>query len=175
MLYSPSRTVCSIPISSQPLLDDSLTFADWDTGSAAIETAQGKAVADASVTAGVTLLIWSSLPNVTEMTKGKITTVHHFDSKAEVERYIRTLPIVSAFFMAGWYMQNHIFWTPPKMVRLLHLISSMMLVLIGSYSRKMALQCSRKLGFPMVCSYLPSFLHPKVLRSCSDTMRELRT
>lgn len=42
--------------------------------------------------------------------------VHHFDSKAEVEEYIRGLPIMSAFFMAGHYMQNHIVYMPPKVV-----------------------------------------------------------
>lgn len=30
----------------------------------------------------------------------------HFDSKAEVEQYIRSLPLTSVFFMAGGYMQN---------------------------------------------------------------------
>lgn len=54
------------------------------------------------------------------MTKGEITTVHHFDSKAEVEAYIRGLPILSTFFMAGWYMQNHIAFMPPKLVRTLN-------------------------------------------------------
>lgn len=73
-------------------------------------------MADASVAAGVTLLIWSSLPNVTEMTNGAVTFVEHFDSKATVETYIRGLSIMKAFFMAGWYMQNHIHFMPPKAV-----------------------------------------------------------
>ena len=38
--------------------------------------------------------------------KGKVTSVHHFDSKAEVEEYIRGLNIPAAFVMAGWYMEN---------------------------------------------------------------------
>jgi hypothetical protein len=63
-------------------------------------------MADASVAAGVTLFIWSSLPNVTQMTNGELTHVSWFDSKAKVEAYIRGLPITSAFFMAGYYMQN---------------------------------------------------------------------
>ena len=30
----------------------------------------------------------------------------HFDSKADVEKYIRSLGIPASFFMPGWYMQN---------------------------------------------------------------------
>ena len=44
-------------------------------------------------------------------------TVHHFDSKAEVEIYIRGLPIKSVFYMAGAYMQNYGNIFRPKMVR----------------------------------------------------------
>lgn len=81
-----------------------------------VEIAQGIAVADACVKVGVKLLIWSSLPSVTKMSDGKVTDLKHFDSKALVEEYIRKLPIMSAFFMAGWYMQNHLGFMPPKAV-----------------------------------------------------------
>jgi len=91
----------------------------WEKASLAVEIAQGKAIADASVAGGVTLLIWSSLPNSTRMTGGKSTALKHFDSKAEVEVYIRSLPIKSAFFMAGWYMQNHVSFLPPLIVSLI--------------------------------------------------------
>jgi NmrA-like family len=40
------------------------------------------------------------------MTNGELTHVSWFDSKVEVETYIRGLSIMSAFFMAGYYMQN---------------------------------------------------------------------
>lgn len=83
-----------------------------------MEITQGKTIADVSVATGVTLLIWSSLPNITEISNGKMTGVKHFDSKATVETYIRGLPIKSVFYMAGWYMQNHIFYMPPKLVSL---------------------------------------------------------
>ncbi|KAL8841788.1 MAG: hypothetical protein Q9170_000821 [Blastenia crenularia] len=62
-------------------------------------------MADAAVAAGAEYIIWSSLPNVTAMTKGAITSVKHFDSKAEVETYIRALPIKSAFYLPAMYMQ----------------------------------------------------------------------
>ncbi|KAJ5117422.1 hypothetical protein N7448_011054 [Penicillium atrosanguineum] len=82
----------------------------WDAQnnkSAAVEIVQGKAVADASHAARVALLIRSSLPSVTQISNGAITTEHHFDSKAEVEAYIRGLPFPSSvFFLPGWFMQN---------------------------------------------------------------------
>ncbi|KAH7321523.1 hypothetical protein BKA65DRAFT_540728 [Rhexocercosporidium sp. MPI-PUGE-AT-0058] len=87
----------------------------WERASKEGEVAQGKAIADASVAAGVELLIWSSLPSVTKLSKGKVA-LKHFDSKAEIEDYVRSLPILSVFFMAGWYMQNHISHMRPQPV-----------------------------------------------------------
>ncbi|KAL8697175.1 MAG: hypothetical protein Q9201_007262 [Fulgogasparrea decipioides] len=80
-------------------------YADWDKASAEVEVARGKAIADAAVAVEAELIIWSSLPNVTAMTNGKITVWENFDSKATVETYIRELPIKSAFFMPAMYMQ----------------------------------------------------------------------
>ncbi|KAL8953918.1 MAG: hypothetical protein Q9222_000205 [Ikaeria aurantiellina] len=87
----------------------------WEKASPDVEIAQGKAMADASVAAGAELIVWASLPDVTAMTDGKLPGVKHFDSKAVVERYIRTLPIKSAFFMPALYMQmmTHIFRPRP--------------------------------------------------------------
>lgn len=64
-------------------LTDSLSIV-WDKSSAEAEIFQGKAIDDASLAADVSLIIWSSLPNVSKMSHGELTTVHHFDSKAEV-------------------------------------------------------------------------------------------
>jgi hypothetical protein len=50
------------------------------------------------------------------MSNGEITAAKHFDSKAEVETYIRTLNIQSMFFMAGWYMQNNLGFMKPHLV-----------------------------------------------------------
>ncbi|OBT45176.1 hypothetical protein VE00_04284 [Pseudogymnoascus sp. WSF 3629] len=94
--------------------DSYAVFGVWEQASQAIEIAQGKAIADSSVAAGVSLLIWSSLPNITKISEGKLTAVKHFDGKAEVEEYIRTLPILSAFYMPGFYMQNHIAYMRPQ-------------------------------------------------------------
>lgn len=94
-------------------------YIDWESRDAAVEVAQGKAVADAARAAGVSLFIWSSLPNVTKFSNGELTTVHHFDSKAKVEEYIRTLSFPSSvFIMTAFFMQNisSPIVAPPKVV-----------------------------------------------------------
>ena len=40
------------------------------------------------------------------MTKGKFPKVSHFDSKANVEKYIRSINIPATFFMPGYYLSN---------------------------------------------------------------------
>ena len=71
------------------------------------EVAQGKTIADAAVAAGVEFLILSTLWHVTKTSGGKYGKALHFDSKAEVEEYIRSLPIKTAFFAPGSFMQNY--------------------------------------------------------------------
>lgn len=85
----------------------------WETGSAETEIKQGKAIADAAKEAGIQHFIWSSLPNVTEMSKGELTDVKHFDSKAAIEAYIREIEIPASFYLPGFYMSN----LPGKMFR----------------------------------------------------------
>ncbi|CAG9945430.1 unnamed protein product [Clonostachys rosea f. rosea IK726] len=80
----------------------------WEKGSAELEESQGKAVADASKAAGVEHLIFSSLINVTEASKGALPHVHHFDSKAAIEQYIRGIGIPATFIQPGFYMSNYI-------------------------------------------------------------------
>ena len=67
---------------------------------------QGKAIADEAVAAGVQCLIWSTGTNVTKITDGELKCVTQFDVKAEIEDYIRSLPIRSAFYAPGSFMQN---------------------------------------------------------------------
>lgn len=40
------------------------------------------------------------------VSNGKLARVYHFDSKAHVEEYIRSLGIPATFFMPGFYMPN---------------------------------------------------------------------
>ncbi|KAL8709764.1 MAG: hypothetical protein Q9220_005550 [cf. Caloplaca sp. 1 TL-2023] len=55
---------------------------------------------------GVEHLIWSGLINVKKLTNGKYPNVYHFDSKADIEAYIRSIGVPSSTFMPGFYMSN---------------------------------------------------------------------
>jgi uncharacterized protein YbjT (DUF2867 family) len=70
------------------------------------EIARGKAMADAAVAAGLEYIIFSSLPASIKISSGKYRGIAHFDAKAEVEEYIRGLPIKSTIYTPGWFMQN---------------------------------------------------------------------
>ncbi|KAL1890324.1 hypothetical protein Sste5346_008326 [Sporothrix stenoceras] len=82
----------------------------WDSLSKATEITQGKNIVDACVSGGVKHLVWSSLPNVTKLTDGKLVHVEHFDSKAEVSQYAETQKVQSGLmvthFMPAYFMQN---------------------------------------------------------------------
>ena len=72
----------------------------------------GKQLADAAVEAGVKHIIFSSLENVDKITEGK-KFAPHFTDKANIEQYIRTLPITSSFiYMAFFYTNLMEFYTP---------------------------------------------------------------
>lgn len=78
----------------------------WETANPADELHQGKTVADAAKAAGVVHLIFSSLINVTEATKGRLSHVPHFDGKAEIERYIKDSGTGCSFVLPGYFMSN---------------------------------------------------------------------
>ncbi|KAL6245996.1 hypothetical protein RBB50_007149 [Rhinocladiella similis] len=83
-----------------------LTVPSFGPDSRAREYDTGKAIADAAVAVGATYIILSTLPNVSVLSGGKYTKVTGFDAKADVEDYIKALPIKSAFFAPGSFMQN---------------------------------------------------------------------
>ncbi|KAE8391275.1 hypothetical protein BDV23DRAFT_193322 [Aspergillus alliaceus] len=78
----------------------------WEIFSAEVEVQQGKNIADVCKDEGVQHLVWSSLLNVNKLTNGVLSKVYHFDGKAEVEEYIRSIGIPATFFLAGFYMSN---------------------------------------------------------------------
>ncbi|KAL8714715.1 MAG: hypothetical protein Q9225_006515 [Loekoesia sp. 1 TL-2023] len=78
----------------------------WELFSKDVEVTHGRNIADASKAAGVSLLIWSSIPNATKMTNGKLPHLPHFDGKAEIGDYIRAQNIPSTFLHAGCFMSN---------------------------------------------------------------------
>ncbi|MBC9908994.1 NmrA/HSCARG family protein [Chitinophaga varians] len=72
----------------------------------------GRQLADALVEAQVPHVVFSSLENVHALTHGK-KFAPHFTDKANVEAYIRTLPIKSSFiYMAFFYTNLMEFYTP---------------------------------------------------------------
>lgn len=78
----------------------------WESMSAALEIAQGKAVADAAKAAGVKHIIFSSLINVSEASGGRLSHVAHFDGKAEIEDYIRGTGVPATFVQPGLFMSG---------------------------------------------------------------------
>ncbi|KAK9770840.1 hypothetical protein AB5N19_03332 [Seiridium cardinale] len=64
-----------------------VTSTIFDGQAMAREIAQGRAMADAAVASGAELLIFSSLPNASQSSRGKYRHVYHFDAKAEIEVY----------------------------------------------------------------------------------------
>ncbi|EPS43666.1 hypothetical protein H072_2354 [Dactylellina haptotyla CBS 200.50] len=70
------------------------------------EVNQGKRIADACKEHDVKQLIWSNLPHVGKLSKGKYPNVHHFDGKAEVGEYIASLGIPHVNVVPGMFMSN---------------------------------------------------------------------
>lgn len=66
----------------------------------------GQEPADSAQEENVQHLIFSTLYNVTKLTQGKYSNVYHFDSKASITDYIRSLGIPSSSFMPGFYLPN---------------------------------------------------------------------
>ncbi|OAG02900.1 putative hscarg dehydrogenase [Paraphaeosphaeria sporulosa] len=89
------------------------------TSAFAFEVENGKRIADAALAAGVRFFIFSTLPSVREISKGKYTAVAPFDGKAEAEKYIRGMEVDgmnSAFICPGAFMENFAAqgWAKPR-------------------------------------------------------------
>jgi uncharacterized protein YbjT (DUF2867 family) len=72
-----------------------------------VETRQAKAACEEAVRQGAQYIIWSSMCHPSKISGGKLVNVAHFDVKAEVEDYIRGLPLKSSFVAPGTFMQNY--------------------------------------------------------------------
>ena len=80
----------------------------WAVLSKEIEYKQGVCVADACIAAGVKHLVWSSVPHTTELTKGTLPNIYHFDSKADVEKYIEKHKgnMWASYFMPAFFVSR---------------------------------------------------------------------
>ncbi|RDW82995.1 hypothetical protein BP5796_04486 [Coleophoma crateriformis] len=65
----------------------------WEHLDVTLEVQQGKNIADVAKELNIEHLIWSGLPNVAKISNNKFSKVYHFDGKAEITDYIRTLAI----------------------------------------------------------------------------------
>jgi hypothetical protein len=70
------------------------------------EVTQGKNMVDAAKEVQISHLIFSALPNVTELTKGQLPHVSHFDGKAEIEAYARSIGVPTTAFMPATFATN---------------------------------------------------------------------
>ncbi|KAF8857511.1 NAD(P)-binding protein [Acephala macrosclerotiorum] len=77
------------------------------------EVQQGKNIADVAKELNVQQVIWSSLPNATKITKGKNTGVLHFDSKAVVEEYMKSIYLPATFLLLGVFFPYVLFQLVP--------------------------------------------------------------
>ncbi|KAH8908547.1 NAD(P)-binding protein [Coniochaeta sp. PMI_546] len=83
-----------------------MTASAWGPDAVEVEFGQAKTAADIAVEQGVQYIIFSTHPHVKEISGGKYTKVTPFDAKAKAEAYIRTLPVKSAFYSPGSFMEN---------------------------------------------------------------------
>ncbi|KAJ5391529.1 hypothetical protein N7509_007019 [Penicillium cosmopolitanum] len=84
-----------------------VTTPAWGVEGSDAELVHGKNVADVSKETGVKHLIFSSLLNVTNETSGRLKHVPHFDHKAQVEQYIRSIDVPATFVLPGYFMSNY--------------------------------------------------------------------
>ncbi len=83
-----------------------MTTPSFGPDSLEVEYNNGKTIADVAVEKGAEYIIFSTLPPAREISGGKYTKVTPFDAKAKVEQYIRGLPIKSAFYSPGSFIEN---------------------------------------------------------------------
>lgn len=83
-----------------------MTVPSFGSDGLEVEYNIGKTIADVAVQKGSKYIIFSTLPAVNEISGGKYRHVAMFDAKATIERYIRGLPVQSAFVSLGFFMQN---------------------------------------------------------------------
>lgn len=91
------------------------TVSLYDPAIAHREVEQGKTIADTCVAEKVSMLIYSSSTHVDQISNGKYKNVSMFNLKADVEDYIRTLPIPSCFYSPGSFMQNYVGGSVPRL------------------------------------------------------------
>ncbi|GAM91519.1 hypothetical protein ANO11243_095710 [Dothideomycetidae sp. 11243] len=70
------------------------------------EYVNGKRIADIAVAMGAEYIIFSTQPAAQDISDGKYNSIVPLDAKAYIEQYIRSLPVRSAFYSPGFFMQD---------------------------------------------------------------------
>ncbi|KAI4186006.1 MAG: hypothetical protein LQ348_004283 [Seirophora lacunosa] len=83
-----------------------MTVPSFGPGGLELEYNSAKTIADIAVQRGAEYIIFSTLPSLAELSDGKYPEISHFEAKAKAERYMRSLPIKSAFYAPGFFMEN---------------------------------------------------------------------
>ena len=78
----------------------------WESAKYDVEFSQGKNVADSAKKLGVKHLIFSTLLHVGKATNGRLSHVHHFEAKADIEEYIKKIGVPASFYLPGYFMSN---------------------------------------------------------------------
>jgi uncharacterized protein YbjT (DUF2867 family) len=91
-----------------------MTTTQYQGNSREVETRQAKDICTAALKEGVKYIIFSSMSYPFKISNGALKNVEHFDDKAEIEEYIRSLPVKSAFFAPGSFMQNFTTHSKPR-------------------------------------------------------------
>lgn len=74
---------------------------------------QGKNLIDAVAKAGLAHFVFSTLPPCKKISNGKLE-VPHFDLKAQLEEYARSLKLNATFIHCAFYYENFLAFFPPK-------------------------------------------------------------
>lgn len=77
------------------------------------EYQHGKNLVDAVAHANVEHFVFSTLPHVKKITHGELDTPH-FDIKAQLEEYARSLELNATFVHLAFYFENFLFFFPPQ-------------------------------------------------------------
>ncbi|KAJ7499578.1 hypothetical protein FB451DRAFT_1014336 [Mycena latifolia] len=72
------------------------------------EWTQGKNMVDAAKEAGVKFFIFSSLPSIAKLSRGKYGGCVHYDQKVDVEEYLKSSGLENASLLLGGFLEG--FW-----------------------------------------------------------------
>jgi uncharacterized protein YbjT (DUF2867 family) len=78
------------------------------------EAFHGKNLIDAVKEAGIEHFVFSTLPSAQKLSDGKLE-VPHFDLKARMEEYARSLKLPATYAHVAFYYENFLYFFPPKL------------------------------------------------------------